>query len=30
MDLKRLRQVKWHTVKIMIRDLMKGENGNGH
>lgn len=30
MDLKRLRQVKWHTVKIMIRDLMKGENSNGH
>ena len=26
MDLKRLAQVKWHTVKEMVRDFIKGEN----
>ena len=26
MDLKRLQQVKWNTVKEMVRELMKGEN----
>ena len=25
MDLKRLQQVKWNTVKEMVREFMKGE-----